>query len=621
MNWKKNMFFAMIVATTVVTQSTMAEMGNQIVEVTDKFGFMSRRWTVRITDPDGIAIVSVRIRRDADGHVEWTSPNYFPDCETSFSIDIPAETLLEYAGPYHLEVWVTDCQPAKPAMAVWKSPPFTDFVPYKPPDWSKLTDVTEWMLGDALCVSPKDWAGVDLAELVWVTPAPMNEGDPGIVTVNVYFGTDPNLIPGVNDSVQIETDFAGDSTSSFPGHPLAPDTYYYWRVDVIDPNNGGPTIFEGATWSFVTTVPAAVTVTESEGSTDVSEEDRFINRDDYILSLSRDPGSDVSVSITVSEAPSYNPLTDTKETVESFEGEPANAATLIVTHSGATDVSVTINNGDDDIEENVSSGGLTGGADSSELEIFDDGVDNIIGLRFNNVPIPPDAVINSAIVEFEIDGAENSGEVHGFVTGEAVDNAPAFDLGTAFRLRDRLAANPTASVPFIWTADYAENDKVPTSDIASIIQEIVDQPGWTSGGSIVIFLTEDMNPDGVDIDFIHATHPWGEEVSSTYVLDSGNWEAGVTVTIAGHDDEDVETDPELVTLTATTSSADAEWDDLPVADVIVSVSENDCGAWSFATYDLNADCYVDMGDLAKLVEEWLTCTMPNVSGCTEDYRP
>ncbi len=244
----------------------------------------------------------------------------------------------------------------------------------------------------------------------------------------------------------------------------------------------------------------------------------------------------------------------------------------------------------------------------------------MIGLRFNSVAIPQGATIDSAIVEFEVDETEATGEVHGIVTGEDVDSAAAL-VNDAFHLRDRLAANPTvATSSFAWTADYTVSTKVPTSDISSIIQDIVDRAGWNSGQSIVLFFTEDMNPDAADIDFIDPTDPWAPR-SSTYVLDSSNWDTGVTVTIAAIDDSDLETDPDPITLTSTASSGDAAWDGVSVADVIVNVAENECGAWSFSAYDVNTDCFVGLADLAMFLDEYLTCTTPNISGCVETYRP
>jgi hypothetical protein len=361
---------------------------------------------------------------------------------------------------------------------------------------------------------------------------------------------------------------------------------------------------------------------ESDGSTALSEQDPIANRDDYLLSLSMDPV--VPVSITVVELPNmFNPLTDTKEEMESYDGESAVAPLLWVTHSGGSVALSRITSGADDLEQYIDNG-VTQGATSSDLEFFNDtgtGRAQIIALRFNTVAIPQGVTIDSAFVQFEVDATSASGEVHGIITGENVGDAAPL-ANTTYELRDRLAANGTiATSSFVWTADYAVDDKVPTADFASVIQEIVDRPDWGIANSLVLFFTEDMNPDPADIDFIDATDPWDPR-SETYVLDSGNWE-GVTVTIAAIDDDDLETDPDVITLTARTSSTDPDWTGVAVPDVIVSIGENECGVWLFKVYDFDENCYVDMGDLAMILDEWLTCTMPNVigSGCVETYRP
>ncbi len=469
----------------------------------------------------------------------------------------------------------------------------------------------------AALVAPIDWAHVDLAKLEWLRPTPLVAGD--TILCNVYFGSvDPNLIPGVYDSLQIESGQDIDETGAFAGHPLVLNKTYYWRVDCIDPNGGnGDIITKGNTWSFTTTIPPAVIVTASGDSTEVGEEDRLANRDDYILSLTMDPGAGVSVSVTVSEVLSVLAPTTTVETMEAYNGEAANAPELQVTHSGGTVALSRISAGGDDVEEAVSDGGIYG--NSGDLEFFfGDGSGQIIGLRFQNVAIEQGATIDSAIVEFEVDETNATGEVHGIITGEDVDNAPAL-AAEDFHLTNRLAANPTtATSSFAWTEDYAVNDKVPTPDISSIIQQIVDRVGWVSGNSIVLFFTEDMNLDEPDIEFIDATDPWALR-SSTYVLDSSNWE-GVPVTIAAIDDSLIEADPELVTLAATASSADSAWTGLPVADVVVTILENDCGAWGFVPIDINKDCVIDLGDLAEFASQFGTCTDPRFPAICDDDR-
>jgi hypothetical protein len=63
---------------------------------------------------------------------------------------------------------------------------------------------------------------------------------------NVLFGTDPNI-----DSNPLVID--GDLVNTYdPPDDLKLGEDYYWRVDTIDPNNGGPIIIPGPVWTFAT---------------------------------------------------------------------------------------------------------------------------------------------------------------------------------------------------------------------------------------------------------------------------------------------------------------------------------------------------------------------------------
>ena len=457
----------------------------------------------------------------------------------------------------------------------------------------------------------------DVTELEWTLPPSLFDAND--VTCDVlWFGTDPESTPELLvDNAEVELVSLGGRVDG--------QAHYYWRVDCYDPNGDVMMKTEGDLWTFSSDRDTPMVFVDESGlageeSTDISEELPIPNRDDYLLSLSSDPGSD-TVTITVNEVPTNNRLTTTKETVESWDGDALNAPLLSIDAGYPTESR--INSSADDMEESVVDGTLVGngGQTSSDLEIFNDGPDMIIGLRFNDIAIVQGRTIVSAVVKFVVDETEASGEVHGFVTGEAVDSAAPFDVATAYRLRDRLAANPTTSVPFIWTADYAIGETIVTSDIGPIIQEIVNRPSWGVGNSIALFLTETMYPDVPDIDFINATDPWALRGSSTYVLDTNNWQ-GVTVTIAAIDDEELEPDPDTVTLEHEVVGTGV-WAGVQADPVEVSITENECGAWLFKAYDFNQNCFVDIADLADIVDAWLTCTWPNIpgSGCVDIYKP
>ena len=102
------------------------------------------------------------------------------------------------------------------------------------------------------------YADAGLTELDWDAPTCVE--DP---TYNVYFNPDVNFVTPIAADIT-------ETTCTLPGSliPLDYETIYYWRVDVIDPNDGVPVIHEGRVWHFttwaqnptVTTQPASTTV-------------------------------------------------------------------------------------------------------------------------------------------------------------------------------------------------------------------------------------------------------------------------------------------------------------------------------------------------------------------------
>jgi hypothetical protein len=149
-----------------------------------------------------------------------------------------------------------------------------------------------------------------------------------------------------------------------------------------------------------------------------------------------------------------------------------------------TDFAVRINNDNDDVEEEG-----TGGAmyySSSDLEIVDDpgtsDRDNqTIGLRFNSITIPQGATINSATIEFTADG-DRSDPCDLTIAGSDEDDAGAIPA-TDYYLSSGIAET-SASVS--WSpGGWSDGNTYTTSDITSIVQEIVNRSGWTSGNSML----------------------------------------------------------------------------------------------------------------------------------------
>ena len=147
------------------------------------------------------------------------------------------------------------------------------------------------------------------------------------------------------------------------------------------------------------------------------------------------------------------------------------------------DYQVSQNN--DDAEENASSGSMNLG--SSDLELISEGgTDQLVGIRFQSIEIPQGATIISAFIEFETDETD-SGATSLTIQGEDIDDAPTFN-GMNSNISNRTRT--TASVA--WNSIPAWNtvsERHLTPDLTSIVQEIVDRGGWSSGNDMVFIIT------------------------------------------------------------------------------------------------------------------------------------
>jgi len=159
---------------------------------------------------------------------------------------------------------------------------------------------------------------------------------------------------------------------------------------------------------------------------------------------------------------------------------------------GAT-VEIRVAAGEDDSEEDVATGAID--LTSSDLEITEEGepaLNQLVGLRFNNVDIPQGAAITSAYVQFQVDEVDVPGDNRPgtkFLRGEAVDNAAAFS-DAAFDISSRPTTSAEASWDWPeWLTVDEEGPDQQTSDIAAVIQEIVDRPGWSPGNSLALIIT------------------------------------------------------------------------------------------------------------------------------------
>ena len=128
-------------------------------------------------------------------------------------------------------------------------------------------------------------------------------------------------------------------------------------------------------------------------------------------------------------------------TAKSYDGSSGEAPLLHVEYTGGTSggTDYRVSQSTDDAEESSTG---TVGYTSSDLELVNDGSDQTIGIRFQNIAIPQGAVITSAYLKFEID--ESQSEATSLtIKGEDADSSPTF-ADTADNISDRTTT--TASV-------------------------------------------------------------------------------------------------------------------------------------------------------------------------------
>ncbi|MEL0082882.1 MAG: VWA domain-containing protein, partial [Gammaproteobacteria bacterium] len=140
----------------------------------------------------------------------------------------------------------------------------------------------------------------------------------------------------------------------------------------------------------------------------------------------------------------------------------------------------------DDATQKLSKSKLTLGG---ELE-----TDNrIVGLRFPGVQLEPDDVIVDAHLELTHILA-GTGAIDMTIAGHDAGNLIRF---SKFELLNDFLAKPrtTASVPWNIPNDNAQDEKVVSPDLTSIISEIIQDPGnnWSRGNSLGLYLENFTN--------------------------------------------------------------------------------------------------------------------------------
>jgi len=146
--------------------------------------------------------------------------------------------------------------------------------------------------------------------------------------------------------------------------------------------------------------------------------------------------------------------------------------------------STRVSHNDDDAEEK-DDGQMELDRDTPEL-----GKKRYVGLRFLNVKIPQGATIIHAYIEFKASDSDNE-VTHLQIQGEDRHNALRF---TGIQNNISIQPKTTASVTWNSIPEWTKDESYQTPDLTSIVQEIVDRAGWSSGNAMaILFRSTDLS--------------------------------------------------------------------------------------------------------------------------------
>ena len=267
-------------------------------------------------------------------------------------------------------------------------------------------------------------------------------------------------------------------------------------VNITVTPEGAPTAVDDsytvAENSGTTTLTPAVTANDDFGSDGPSAMDIMIDsaptNGTATVNNAGTSGDPTDDTIDYTPNANFNGADSLTYTIDDSNGDTSTATVNItITPAGGTVIiDVSVNASTDDAEEREGSTMLLASSDL-ELVVDEKGRDQKVGLRFNGLTIPPGATITNAYVQFQADET-SSGMPALTINGQLSPNP-----GTFTSVSGNISSRPLTGASVEWSpaqwdtiGEAGLNQRTP--NIAPVLQEIVDQGGWSSGNSLVIII-------------------------------------------------------------------------------------------------------------------------------------
>lgn len=199
--------------------------------------------------------------------------------------------------------------------------------------------------------------------------------------------------------------------------------------------------------------------------------------------------------------------------------------------------------GDDDAEEKINTGAMD--IASTDLEMIRESSEQLVGLRFANIPLPAGASINYAYIQFTADEPDDEPTTLIFHAESSANpesyTSEAFNISQRSRLSDSVVWE---NIPAWNTVNEAGEDQR-TPDLTNLIEALINQPTWEQGNALAFIISGSglrnaiaQNKSAADaptlvvnydvVDFPIQAFPFGAESLWKFndagtALDTANW--------------------------------------------------------------------------------------------------
>ncbi len=126
--------------------------------------------------------------------------------------------------------------------------------------------------------------------------------------------------------------------------------------------------------------------------------------------------------------------------------------------------------------------------DSSDLELIEDDSPQLVGIRFENIPLKQGNQVVEARIQFTVDEVGDE-PTNLMIHAEASDNSERFSDETYDISSRKKTTTAVSWAPAPWTTVKISGPAQRSSNLAAMVNEVLRRPGWSEGNAIAFIFS------------------------------------------------------------------------------------------------------------------------------------